>query len=99
MHINMDKVKVEIITRSFHRQSYALNLSLFSDNAMAGLWPDPQFLIVSSLFLQVTRTTIKYRISSKSEKIRSRTAELAALERLENHSRSSFLMDLFHSCK
>ena len=41
------------------------------------------FLIGSSSFLQVTRTTIKSRISSKVEQIRPWSAELAALEHLE----------------
>ena len=43
---------------------------------------DPSFLIGSSLFLQVTRTTIKSRMSSKFGRIRSGTYELAAIERL-----------------
>ena len=41
------------------------------------------FLIGSSSYLQVTRTTIISRTSSNLGQIRSRTAELAALERLE----------------
>ena len=43
----------------------------------------PSFLIVSSLFLQVRRTTIISRTSSNFSQIRPRTAELAALERPE----------------
>ena len=43
----------------------------------------PSFLICSSLFLQVTRATIKSRISSKFGKIKPGTYELPALERLE----------------
>ena len=43
----------------------------------------PLFLIGSSLFLQVTRTTIKSRMGSKFGKIGPGTYELAALERLE----------------
>ena len=43
----------------------------------------PSFLIGSSLFLQVMRTTIKSRMGSKLGSIRQRTYELAALERLE----------------
>ena len=43
----------------------------------------PSFLIGSSLFLQVTRTTIKSLMGSKLGSIRQRTYELAALERLE----------------
>ena len=41
------------------------------------------FLIGSSLFLQVTRTTIKSRMGLKFGKIGPETYELAALERLE----------------
>ena len=41
------------------------------------------FLIGSSLFLQVTRTTIKSWMGSKLGSIRRRTYELAAVERLE----------------
>ena len=43
----------------------------------------PSFLIGSSLFLQVTRTTIKSQMGSKFGKIGPGTYELAALERLE----------------
>ena len=46
----------------------------------------PSFLIGSSSFLQVTRTTIKSWMSSKFGQIGPRTAELAALERLEKSS-------------
>ena len=45
----------------------------------------PLFLIVASLFLQVRRTTIKSRPSSKFDQIGPWTAELAALERLEKY--------------
>ena len=43
----------------------------------------PLFLIGSSSYLQVTRTSITSRTSSKFGQIGQRTAELAALERLE----------------
>ena len=43
----------------------------------------PSFLIGSSLYLLVTRTSITSRTSSKFGQIGPRTAELAALERLE----------------
>ena len=43
----------------------------------------PSFLIGPSSYSQVTRTTIISRISSNLGQIRHRTAELAALERLE----------------
>ena len=45
--------------------------------------PAPLFLIGSSSFLQVRRTTIKSLPSSKFDLIGPRTVELAALERLE----------------
>ena len=45
--------------------------------------PAPSFLIGSSSFLQVTRTTIKSRMGLKFGQIRHWTVELAALERLE----------------
>ena len=44
----------------------------------------PSFFIESSSFLQVTRTTIKSGLSSKLSLIGPRTAELAALEHLQN---------------
>ena len=43
----------------------------------------PSFLIGSSLFMQVTGTTIKSRMGSKFSKIGPGSYELAALERLE----------------
>ena len=43
----------------------------------------PSFLIGSSSYLQVTRTSITSQMSSKFGQIRLRTAELTALERLE----------------
>ena len=43
----------------------------------------PSFLIGSSSYLQVTRTSTASRTSSKFGQIGPRTAELAALERLE----------------
>ena len=43
----------------------------------------PSFLIGSSSYLQVTRTFITSRTSSKFGQIGPRTAELAALEHLE----------------
>ena len=44
---------------------------------------EPSFSIGSSSYLQVTRTSITSRTSSKFGQIGPRTAELAALERLE----------------
>ena len=44
----------------------------------------PSFLDASSLFLQVTRSTIKARMSLTFCKISSLTSELADLERVKN---------------
>ena len=60
-------------TDSSHRVLMGKNLTTLA----------PSFLIVSSLFLQVTRTTIKPHMGSKFGKIRPGTAELTALEHLE----------------
>ena len=43
----------------------------------------PSFLFGSSLFLQVTKTTITFRMGSKFSKIQPGIYELAALERLD----------------
>ena len=43
----------------------------------------PSFLIVSSSYLQVTRTSITFQKRSKFGQIGPRTAELAALERMK----------------
>ena len=45
----------------------------------------PSFLIGSSSYLQVTGTSITFRMRSKFGQIGPRTAELAALERLEKN--------------
>ena len=47
----------------------------------------PSFLIESSSFLQVTKTTIKSGLSSKLSLIGPCTAKLAALERMKNPHR------------
>ena len=47
----------------------------------------PSFLIGSSSYLQVTRISVTSRTSSKFSQIGPRTAELAALEHLENPHR------------
>ena len=56
-------------------------LSYNGENVVSTL--APSFLIGSSSYLQVTRTSIISRTSSKFGQIGPRTAELAALERLE----------------
>ena len=48
----------------------------------------PSFLILTSLFLQVARTTIKSQLGSKFGRIRPGTFELDALERLEKSSKT-----------
>ena len=48
----------------------------------------PSFLIGSSLYLQVTRTSIISRTSSNFSQIRPRTGELVALERLKKISKT-----------
>ena len=57
------------------------HLNKMIDNVVTTLVPS--FLIGSSSFLQVTRTTIKSRMGSKFGQIRFWTVQLAALERLE----------------
>ena len=47
----------------------------------------PSFLIGSSLFMQTTRNPIKSQMGSRIGQIGPWTAELAALERLENPHR------------
>ena len=54
---------------------------IMGENVVSSL--APSFLIGSSSYWQVTRTTIISRTSSNLGQIRPRTAELAALERLE----------------
>ena len=46
----------------------------------------PSFLICSSLFLQITRASIKSWIGSKLDRIQPGTYELAALGHLEKSS-------------
>ena len=71
----------------------------------------PSFIIRSSSFLQVWRTTIISRTSLKFGMIRPRTAELATLERLKKITKTyneenlvstlepSFLIRSFYSCR
>ena len=65
---------VSMATDSSHR-------AIMGENVLNTL--TPSILIESSLYLQVMRTTIISRTSSNLGQIRPRTAELAALERLE----------------
>ena len=65
---------VSVATNSSHRVIMGGNVV----NTLA-----PSFLVGSSSYLQVTRTSITSRTSSKFGQIGPRTAKLAALERLE----------------
>ena len=65
---------VSMATNSSHRV-------IMGENVVSTL--APSFLIGSTSYLQVTRTSITFRTSSKYGQIGPRTAELAALERLE----------------
>ena len=64
---------------------YEVSCPLASEKSMYNvvITLGPSFLIESSSFLQVTRTTVKTGLSSKLSLIRPLTAELAALERLK----------------
>ena len=65
---------VSMVTDSSHRV-------IMGENVVTTL--APSFLIGSSSYLQVMRTSITSQTSSKFGQIGLRTAELAALERLE----------------
>ena len=58
-----------------------LPLSYNGENVVATL--ATSFLIGSSSFLGITRTTIIFRMSSNFGQVRCQIAELAALERME----------------
>ena len=79
MHESLDEFQFRIDTTTTSRVicPWASEKSMYNVvNTIA-----PSFLIGSSLFLQVRRTTIISRTSSNFNEIRPRTAELAALER------------------
>ena len=57
----------------------------------------PAFLIGSSSYLQVTRTSIISRTSSKFGQIRPRTGELATLERLEKSPKTYNVRNLVNT--
>ena len=81
MHESLDEFQFRLDTTTDSRVicSWASEKSMYNVvNTLA-----PSFLIGSSLLLQVRRTTIISRTSSNFSQIRPRTAELAALERLE----------------
>ena len=67
-------------------------VSMATDSSHRVIWGkscdhSPLFLIVFALFLQVTWTSIKFQMGSKFSMIQPGTAELAALELLENPHR------------
>ena len=81
MHESLDEFQFQLYTTTNSRVicPWASEKSMYNVvNTLA-----PSFLIGSSLFLQVRRTTIISRTSSNLGQIRLRTAELAALERLK----------------
>ena len=81
MHESLDEFKFRPETTTDSRVICPCASDKFIYNVVNTL--APSFLIGSSSFLQVTRTTIKSWTSSKFDQIRPRTAELAALERLD----------------
>ena len=81
MHESLDEFQFQLDTTTDSRVicPWASEKSMYNVvNTLA-----PSFLIGSSLFLQVRRTTIISRTSWNFSQIRPRTAELAALERLK----------------
>ena len=82
MHESLDEFKFRPDTDTNTRVIYPCAFEKLLENVVSTL--APSFLIGSSSYLQVTRTSITSRTSSKLGQIGPRTAELAALERLEN---------------
>ena len=76
MHESLDEFKF----RQDPTTDYGVSCPWVSEQSM---YNAPSFLIESSLFLQVTRTTIKSGLSFKLSLIGPCTAELAALEHLK----------------
>ena len=81
MHKSLDEFKFRPDTTTDCRVICPCASENFTCNIVNTL--TPLFLIGSSSYLQVTRTSITSRTSSKFGQIGPRTAELAALERLE----------------
>ena len=81
MHESLDEFKFQPDSTTNSRVIYPCLSEKLMYNVVNTL--APSFLIGSSSFLQVKRTTIKAWTSSKFDQIRPWTAELAALERLE----------------
>ena len=81
MHESLDEFKFRPDTTTNYRVIVPCASEILLYNVVNTL--APSFLIGSSLFLQVRRTTIISQTSLNFSQIRPRTAELAALERLE----------------
>ena len=81
MHQSLDEIKFRPDTTTNSRVICLCASEKLMYNVVNTL--APSFLIGSSSFLQVTRTTIKAWTSSKFDQIRQWTSELAALESLE----------------
>ena len=81
MHESLDELKFRPDTTTNSRVICPCASEKLMHNVVNTL--APLFLIGSSSYLQVTRTFITSRTSSKFGQIGPRTAELAALERLE----------------
>ena len=77
MYKSLNEFEIRPDEHWFPWQPYSCN----GENVVSTL--APSFLIGSSSYLQVKRTSIIYRTSSKFGQIGPRTAELAALERLK----------------
>ena len=82
MHESLDEFKYRSDTDTNTRVICPCTSEKLLYNVVSTL--TPSFLIGSSSYLQVTRTSITSRTSSKFGQIGPRAAELAALERLEN---------------
>ena len=81
MHESLDEFKFQPDTTTNTRAICPCASEILMYNVVTTL--APSFLIGSSSYLQVMRTFIRSHTSSKFNQIGPRTAELAALERLE----------------
>ena len=81
MHESLDEFKFRPDTTTNSRVICPCASERLMYNVVSTL--SPLFFIGSSSFLQVTKTTIPSRTSSKLDKIGARTTELAALESME----------------
>ena len=81
MHESLDEFKFRPDTTTNTRVIYPCASEILMYNVVTTL--APSFFIGSSSYLQVMRTFLRSLTSSKFGQIRPRTAELAALERLE----------------